>query len=1116
MSPRLRKFLQIAKWTLLGLGAFCVLAVVLIELAVNLLGYPHWIRRRVENTLLADDKGLCIIGWLKGGPFSGFEAEDIIVDVHTPVGLVHVEVPSLELKLSVPALLTGEVRPARVVLRDTRASLHLNRHDALSLSFLNAQLRLNSHGTLQAAIDTQAAGVNFRLNATLYNGAKLPELLATLTKSSDEEQDAQLEYTRELLRNIHEELSRLSFGTNDTYVQASVRGDLMDLEKTFIQGEYSMNDALFHAIVVPKQRGTFRYANHNIFLEDLQMLFSSNEVIRGSAKYYLRTEKLTAQLSGRVFPETIIRLADLPADTFPEWLRFPTPIEFDASLSHIGDDWSGLQPAIRFNCNEIQIAGLPVRKFSGRLAVRDQLVCLEDTTAELDFRQREPLHGNACWNFKTNELSGHVDGTVSIPRIAQTLGVDLYRDSAITFVSPTTFDLTLHPSHLDWTQWSLEGRIQQPHWRMATVGFANTEAHFSLENGELEVSHLETRPVLPKETRLNAALKCQLRQLLIGRRKAPIDLHAWLSTQLKDDVPPELVLETAGTIYADLRRLTLTLENGHGGICPQAVCDLLENLFQIDPAYQLDWLHSDQPGNFDISIPTWSFQNPDQFQLHGKVHFDDCKLQRLPLSQLDADFTMTPKEFQMTQIAFDAPNHNPQAEGAFTIEFSPFAICFDHLDYHGDPLHIEPFLVAPDVMALYRQIWEPLAWNPESHADFQLDLIEYRSLPAQRSWLLNIQGTADAADFRYRQLVVPQAHCRLDLSLPEGGLHILDVVLDSQDPNDPTRFTGEAHLQFNNDVAGRFDLHFHDGELDVLDLLRNVAEPLVPVLEPFEFSHQTYFDAHGDFVLGANPYLRLTGSVESPFIRFNALKLENIEAKWMATPQFLHWDCGNAEFFGGKFSATGEYNHASGTGQLLANIKNIPLTELIQATSSFFHEHGTATTPATSAEMAIQPGLLDAEARVSFYRNWAERPLHIEGSGHISIHKADLWHVPLLTSLGRILSVGTFNIFSRKKSSRLGTISKLKATIECQGKRIFFPEIKTNGTVVALSGSGEYDLEENQMDFLISGHFLKNLSIINWLLRPLSWAFKAELVGKPNDYEWHLRSGWRKLEDKDE
>ncbi len=237
MSPRLCKFLRIAKWTLLGLGTFCVLAVVVIELAVNFLGYPQWVRRRVENALLDNEQGLCIIGWLKGGPFSGFEAEDIIVDVHTPVGLVHVEVPSMELKLSIPALLACEIKPARLVLRDTQASLHLNRKDSLSLNFLNAQLRLNSHDTLQAIINTQAAGINFRLNATLYNGAKLPELLMSPSKTSSEEQEEQLKRTRELLCTIHEELSRLSFGTNDTFVQANVRSDFTDLETPAIQGE---------------------------------------------------------------------------------------------------------------------------------------------------------------------------------------------------------------------------------------------------------------------------------------------------------------------------------------------------------------------------------------------------------------------------------------------------------------------------------------------------------------------------------------------------------------------------------------------------------------------------------------------------------------------------------------------------------------------------------------------------------------------------------------------------------------------------------------------------------------------------------------------------------------
>ena len=1116
MSPRLRKFLKVAKWSLLGTGIFCVLAVILIELAVNFLGYPKWVRQRVENAIIPDSQGLCIIGWLKGGPFTGFEAEDIIVDVHTPVGLVHVEIPSLEVKLSVPALLAFDAKPSHIVLRDTKASLHLNRHDALSLNFLNAQLRLNSHDTLQAAVNTQAAGINFRLNATIYNGARLPEILMAEDNSSPEERAAKLEKTRAVLQEVHYELSRLSFGTNDTFVQANVRGDLLDLEKTSVQGEYSMSDALFHDIVVPKQRGVFRYANHCVFLDDLQMLFSANEVIRGSAEYYLRTDRLAANLGGRIFPDTIARLADCAPGTLPDWLRFLTPIEFDASLTHAGTDWNNLQPNLRFSCGEIQVAGLPIRKCAAKLGFRDQTLILEDATAELDYRQREPLHGNASWNLKTNELSAHLDGTVSVPRIAQTLGYDLYRSTPLAAVSPTTFDLTLQPSPLDWTKWRLDGTIQQPHWKLDTLDFANTQAQFSLTDGVLDLARLETHPVLAQETSLTAALRCELPRLLNGRRKAAIDLHAWLRTKTKTADRPEAVLEAAGTLYADLRRFTIALENGHGGVYPQTVCDLLEALLQLDPAYQLDWLHSEKPGTFDFNIPQWSFRDGEQFQLCGQARFDDCRFQQIPLSQMDAEFVVTPADFQMRRIALDSNDHNPRAEGAFTIEFSPFAIQFDHLDYSGDPRHIEPLLVAPDVIALYHQIWEPLDWGTSPQAHFQLGLIEYRSLPAQRSWLLNIQGTADAADFRYRKLQVPQAHCRLDLSLPDGGLHILDVFLDSQTPDDPTRFTGEAHLKFNNDITGRFDLHFHDGELDILDLLRNVAEPLAPILEPFEFSHQTYFDAHGDFVLGANPYLRLRGSVTSPFLRFKALQLENIEAKWLATPQFIHWDCGHAEFFGGKFASTGEYNHLNDTGQCLANIKNIPLAELIRVTSSIFHEHGAENTESEPKASAIQPGLLDAEARISFYRNWAERPLHVEGTGHISIHDADLWHVPLLTSLGKILSVGTFRFFSRKKSSRLGTISKLKATVECQGKRIFIPEIKTDGTVVALSGSGEYDLEDKQMDFLISGHFLKGLSIINWLLRPLSWAFKAELVGKPDDYQWHLRSGWRKLEDKDE
>ncbi|MBP5300732.1 MAG: hypothetical protein J6Y80_04940 [Victivallales bacterium] len=1127
---KLQHVFRFAKWTVLGIGIFVLLAVLVIELAVNFWGYPQWVRRRAEAALLPPEQGICIIGWLKGGPFTGFEAEDVIVDVQSPVGIVHVNIPSLELRLSIPALFKLQVRPTHLNIRDVLASLQLNRTDKLELTSLTGQLRLNTHDTLQASIKTQAAGINLGVNATIYNGLQIVDLIQAAGQDengSPEDQaarrEAWLANLRETLDSIHQTLAKISFGTNDTFVQANVRCDLTDLDKTTVQGEYSMNDALLHDIVVPKQRGGFRYANKVFRLEDLQVLLSPTEVVKGTLEYHLRTQKLSAKTAGQVFPDTIARLFDAYSTPLPPWLRFKEPIAFEASLNHTGHDWNAVQPTIRFSCKGLEVAGLEILGCSGVLSIHDQTLQLQDASVELDYRQRETIHGDASWNLQTSELAAHLSGTVFLPRVLQNLGYTLPRNSLLEFHSGTAFELTLKPSKLDWQNFHLEGTIRQPRWKLTNYEFRNTEAQFSLQDGELNLARLSTQPMVGTETSLTANVKCQLKDLFSRRRSMPAYLHAWLHTTPDKKQNPELVLEFVGTIQTNLQQNTLALYNGHGGIYPHAVCNLLENILHLDPIYQLDWLHCDQPGTFDFDIPAWPIGDWGQFQLEGKTHFDQCTFQEIPLDTLDATFCLDIEQFKMTDIKLNGSGGKPQASCMFTIEYSPFAITIQNLKYSGDPILIKPFIVAPEAMELYQNIWEPVTWSQNSTGIFNLDLVEYRDLPAQRSWLLNIQGFADATDFQYRQFEVPKAHCRLDLALPTGGLNIHDVVFDNEKNDAPARLTGEAHFDFNKNLSGGFDLHFHEGELDVLELLRNAAESLVPVLEPFEISHQTYFDAHGNFVLGPNPYLRLTGSVESPYVKFQALELHNIKAKWLASPQFVHWDCSHAEFFGGKLSATGEYNHANGTGQCLANVKDIPLEELIRVTASTFHEHE-APKPATKQKKKaaqpeprqIQPGLLDLEAKLAFYLNWAERPIHVEGNGQISIHDADLWHVPLLTSLGKILSVGTFNIFSRKKSSRLGTISKLKATVECQGKRIYIPEIKTDGTVVALSGSGEYDLEEKQMDFLISGHFLKNLSIINWLLRPLSWAFKAELVGKPSDYEWHLRSGWRKLEDKDE
>ena len=1118
-APPRRKIFRRLKWWVLGTFATLFLLAIFAELAVNLWGYPAWVRRKIEDAIAPQGEGFCIIGWLKGGLFTGFEAEDILLDYNTPVGLVHAEISSLELQLSLSQLFALEARPTRMSVQNAKVVLYQNRNDALEVHSINGMLRLNTHNTLQGILNAHASGIQLRVNATLYNANRLLEPM----KDSDltpKEREALIARIRHYLEETQRELSQITFGTNDTFLQANIHGDILTPKGISIQGEYGIQDAIFHDIVVPKFRGQFQYHDQLIRLNSLQLFLSSSEVIQGTLEYHFRSSQLGVKANGDIFPSTILRLTDSSPSTIPEWLRFHSPISFEASLKHSGDDWHDLQPSLRFSCGDMEVAGLQIHKCKGNLSFRDQLLLLDNAEIELDSRRREILRGKASWNFASQELSAQLSGIANLPRFARELGISMLSPDVLDIQSNTEFEIALQPSPCDWKQWLLNGSIRQTQLQLNALPFLNTEVKFSLQDGEVTLSEVHSRIQFGNENDIlvKAQAKCRLTDLLAANRRTAIDLHTWLALQLPEPEPTTSFLEVAGTAYTDLEKKTLSLANGHCALFPQTVCEQLARLLKLDSSYQLDWLHSIQPGTMDFTIPQFPVNNWNQFQVDGTAHFDECVFQAIPLQHLDANFVVTTKNFQMMHLVADAPKHNPQFSGSFKIDYEPFAIVFDNLNYKGDPLFIEPFLIDSETMKLFHEIWEPFTWSEDHLAQFQFNQLEFRSLPAQHSWLFNMQGTAETENFFYRQVKIPHAQCRVDLALPNGGVHVLDIVLDSQEPEDPTRLTGEAHFRFSNDILGRFSLHFHEGELDILNLLCNIAEPLKPILAPLELSHQTYFDVDGNFAFGNNSYLRLKGSVESPWVKFYSVEIQNLQSKWVATPQFIQWDCNNAEFFGGRLVATGEYNHGNGTGQCLLNFQDVPLEELIRVTSSKFHEHGASDegdSKASNASYDKQPGLLDAEAKLAFYLNWAGQPIHMEGQGQISIHDANLWHVPLLTSLGKIISVGTFNFFSRNKIARLGTISRLKANVECQGNRIFIPDFKTDGTVVALAGSGEYDLRNNQMDFLVSGHFLKNLSIINWLLRPLSWAFKAELVGKPNDYEWHLRSGWRKLEDKD-
>ena len=119
--------------------------------------------------------------------------------------------------------------------------------------------------------------------------------------------------------------------------------------------------------------------------------------------------------------------------------------------------------------------------------------------------------------------------------------------------------------------------------------------------------------------------------------------------------------------------------------------------------------------------------------------------------------------------------------------------------------------------------------------------------------------------------------------------------------------------------------------------------------------------------------------------------------------------------------------------------------------------------------------------------------------------------MPLFTKLGYLLELTTFSWLRQKQDNGLGKITSLDADLEFLGTRLVVPQFSTNGTIIALSGEGEYSWEKDRLFFQVSGEALKEVSILSFVLKPLTWAFHAELSGTRKKNEWKLRTALRKI-----
>ncbi|MDD4099331.1 MAG: hypothetical protein PHC30_11225, partial [Lentisphaeria bacterium] len=228
---------------------------------------------------------------------------------------------------------------------------------------------------------------------------------------------------------------------------------------------------------------------------------------------------------------------------------------------------------------------------------------------------------------------------------------------------------------------------------------------------------------------------------------------------------------------------------------------------------------------------------------------------------------------------------------------------------------------------------------------------------------------------------------------------------------------------------------------------------------------------------------------------------EQVTANWTLSSGQVRWNVTNASYLGGDLKTTGLYDLEAKAGNALIIAHNVSLDR-------FSAKLGLSEKAAGAPPV---PGVVHAECRLDMLHNWAGRPFHVEGYGHVSVRQAELWEVPLFSKLGYLLELTTFSWLRQRQEGGLGKITSLDADLEFLGSRLSVPQFSTDGTIIALSGEGEYSWEKDRLFFQVSGEALKEVSILSFVLKPLTWAFHAELSGTRQKNEWKLRTALRKI-----
>ena len=507
------------------------------------------------------------------------------------------------------------------------------------------------------------------------------------------------------------------------------------------------------------------------------------------------------------------------------------------------------------------------------------------------------------------------------------------------------------------------------------------------------------------------------------------------------------------------------------------------------PAFESMGVYStDTPTSFSLHLTDSPLDDPYNWRLTGKVSLVDCFYRKLKFNNLTADFNYFQRKFDAKKVKFSTPRLQGDAELSYDIDESQLKI---KGAFMGSPEEIHHFLKSDKVEG-YKSIWQDFIWEESAMPHFNGEVIVSKMNSSQPE--VKVRAGVIASGLSYRGVNIQKVQSEVLISLP-GQVHLKNLKAFYTD--------GSAYVDIKmpGPKPGKIIEVKGNSTVSIRTLLAMISKDWDDVLPFLTFppNSQTEFSSS---ILPDDP----ENSTFSAKIGLTQLKcwnlfLENLNSTLYLKDKHLVFDVKKTDFYGGKADVFYSHDFNENIRSLDIKTKKVSLPGIL--------------TRVSEKSLGKIAGDMDTHLKLKLIDpSEAGEDYELAGSGTVDIKDGNFFKVPLFSEF-----MG--NLDTLLPLDATGRIQEVHGDLVFDKYKVKVSKFISDGSLLALSGKGEYDWQSENFDFIFNTHYLKslltlpkpfNFDVLSVIFSPVSTVMTGRLSGNFEKYKWELEN-LRKVKD---